>query len=351
MADRPGSAPASDQAKRLRKLERALQRAEERLVDYERIVDQTQHLLNTRIDELEQARSALRARSDDLAESENRFRQLAEAAFEAILICHGDRVIDCNDAATALYGQPKEGLVDGSILELVEPEAVAAMQQQLADPPAAPFESRHLRHDRTIVPVEVRVRQIHYRGEDILVLAVRDITEHKAMEASLRHLASTDPLTGVSNRRHFFDLGRAELARAQRYGATLTVMMLDVDHFKQVNDRFGHDVGDLALQALTASCAATLRASDLLGRLGGEEFALLLPSTPLAAGLILAERIRAQVERMRLATPKGGLAFTVSVGVCNLTAADTTFDVLLKRADQALYAAKEGGRNRVVEGC
>jgi diguanylate cyclase (GGDEF)-like protein/PAS domain S-box-containing protein len=350
MADRPGSAPASDQAKRLRKLERALQRAEERLVDYERIVDQTQHLLNTRIDELEQARTALRARSDDLAESEHRFRQLAEAAFEAILICQGDRVIDCNDAATALYGHTKEGLIDGSILELVEPAAVAAMKHQLADPPAAPFESRHLRRDRTIVPVEVRARQIHYRGADILVLAVRDITEHKAMEASLRHLASTDPLTGTANRRHFLDLGRAEFARAHRYGAPLTVMMLDVDHFKQVNDRFGHDIGDRALRALTASCAATLRASDLLGRLGGEEFALLLPSTPLVAGVILAERIRAQVERMRLATPKGELAFTVSVGVCTPTAADTTFDALLKRADQALYTAKDGGRNQVVEG-
>ena len=127
-------------------------------------------------------------------------------------------------------------------------------------------------------------------------------------------------------------------------------MMLDVDHFKRVNDTYGHDVGDQALKALTETCNTALRTSDLLGRLGGEEFALLLPSTALPGGLILAERIRAQVEQMKLATSTDELSFTISVGVCTLNEDDGDFDVLLNRADKALYAAKHGGRNRVVEG-
>ncbi len=348
MPDPAAPTPADDR-KRLRKVERALARAEERLVDYERMVDQTQHLLNTRIDELEEARSALRARTDELEESETRFRQLAEAAFEAILVCEGTRVRDCNDAAVDLYGVPRAQLIGSSILRFVEQDAGDALDRQLARPTDAPFESRHLRHDGTVFPVEARVRHMHYRGADALVVAVRDITEHKAMEGRLRHLASTDPLTGIANRRHFMEQGRAEFSRSTRYGYSLAVMMLDVDHFKRINDTYGHDVGDQALKALTDTVGHALRGSDLLGRLGGEEFALLLPSTPLAGAHILAERIRGEVERMRLDTSSGELSFTISIGVCEF-AEEEGFDVLLNRADRALYTAKHGGRNRVVEG-
>ncbi|MDX1593638.1 MAG: diguanylate cyclase [Gammaproteobacteria bacterium] len=346
----PGQAqdPEAERQRR-RKLERALSRAEERLVDYERIVDRNQHLLNTRIHELEEARAALRARTEELEESETRFRQLAEAAFEAILVCEGTVILDCNDAAAELYGYPKERLVGNSILQLVEPASVEVMDRQLASARSEPFEAHHLRRDGTVVPVELRIREIHYRGADALVLAVRDITEHKEMEARLRHLASTDPLTGIANRRYFMERGRAEQARALRYDQPLSVMMLDVDHFKRINDTHGHDVGDQALKALTAECGHALRASDLLGRLGGEEFALLLPSTSREGGAILAERIRGRIEAMRIPLPSGELAFTVSIGICTLDG-DESFDALLNRADKALYAAKHGGRNRVVEG-
>jgi diguanylate cyclase (GGDEF)-like protein/PAS domain S-box-containing protein len=349
MADRDPVSDPEAERKRLRKAERGLARAEERLVDYERMVDQTQHLLNTRIHELEEARAALRVRTDELEESETRFRQLAEAAFEAILICEGTVVLDCNDAAVALYGKAKDSLVGSSILQYVDEEAIEEMDRQLARPSDAPFESHHLRHDGSVFPVEARVRDMHFRGTAALVLAVRDITEYKAMEARLRHLASTDPLTGIANRRHFMEQGRAEFSRSGRYGYPLSVMMLDVDHFKRINDTYGHDVGDQALKALTEEIGHALRGSDLLGRLGGEEFALLLPSTPLAGAHILAERVRGEIERMRLDTSSGELGFTISIGVCEL-AGDQDFSALLNRADKALYDAKNGGRNRVVEG-
>jgi diguanylate cyclase (GGDEF)-like protein/PAS domain S-box-containing protein len=350
MAERPQAAGGDEATRKTAKLERALSRAEEPLVDYERIVDQTQHLLNTRIQELEEARAALRGRTEELEESETRFRQLTEAAFEAIVICEGVEVRDCNDATARLYGSIKEHLVGRSFLDLVAPDAHDEMTAGLERHGDEPFETRHLRSDGTVVPVEVRVREMLYGGRQALVLAVRDITEHKAMEARLRHLASTDPLTGISNRRHFVERGRSEVSRSRRYDAPLTVMMLDVDHFKRINDTYGHDVGDQALKALTALCSDALRTSDLIGRLGGEEFALLLPSTALPGAMILAERIRVRIEQMRLETPTDELAFTVSLGVCALHADDDGFDALLNRADKALYAAKHGGRNRVVDG-
>lgn len=180
-------------------------------------------------------------------------------------------------------------------------------------------------------------------------VVLHDTTTQKANERRLLHLASTDALTGVPNRRAFLEAADHELVRSARYGRALSVLMLDVDHFKNVNDTQGHDVGDAVLVALAERCQRTVREVDLVGRLGGEEFAILAPETPLSNAGILAERLRELLSTMEVSTPSGPLRITVSIGVASRAGVPgETFAGILKRADVALYAAKTGGRNRVV---
>lgn len=177
---------------------------------------------------------------------------------------------------------------------------------------------------------------------------VSDITERKQLEDELKRQARIDLLTGLNNRRHFFELAEQELARAKRYGAPLPVLMLDVDHFKLVNDTYGHHVGDMALQKLSEVCVHTLRGIDIVGRLGGEEFAILLPETKGEQALEVAERLRLAVAGATIPLEQGGsIHLTVSIGVASPVATDARIDDVLKRADAALYAAKNAGRNRV----
>ena len=180
---------------------------------------------------------------------------------------------------------------------------------------------------------------------------VTDITEQKALEHELARQAHIDMLTGLGNRRHFFELAEKELARARRHHEPLAILMLDVDYFKQFNDTYGHDVGDRVLRKMGEICTGVLRGNDVLGRLGGEEFAALLPETAMEAALETAERLRAAVADAGMELAGGKLLhFTVSIGAACLTPGDENIDAVLKRADAALYAAKDAGRNCVCAG-
>ncbi len=183
-----------------------------------------------------------------------------------------------------------------------------------------------------------------------IIGVVTDISERKALERELRRLATTDTLTDAFNRRHFMTSAAHEFARAGRHGHDMTVIMLDIDYFKRINDAHGHAVGDDAIRALVAACRVALREHDVLGRLGGEEFAVLLPETGMAGALDTAERLRALVAAIALTLENGArVGFTVSLGVATL-GDDRDFEALLARADAALYRAKAGGRNRVEAG-
>jgi diguanylate cyclase (GGDEF)-like protein len=166
--------------------------------------------------------------------------------------------------------------------------------------------------------------------------------------AELERLAGLDPLTEVQNRRSLGDLAARALAEARRHARSVAVMVVDADHFKRINDTFGHATGDEALKALVATMRTTLRGEDLLGRLGGEEFVALLPDADEAAGAHAAERLRAAVEASAFQARGTPVALRVSVGVAALVHAADDFDALVRRADQALYEAKRRGRNRVV---
>ena len=164
----------------------------------------------------------------------------------------------------------------------------------------------------------------------------------------MEHQAHTDVLTGTFNRRHFYLFGERELSRARRIEDPLSLLMLDIDHFKRINDEYGHDAGDEALKLLTRTCLQQLRPHDLFARTGGEEFAALLPHTGIADAAMVAERIRRTVAALALPVADGGeLRFTVSIGVVQWHAGDADLDALFKRADRKLYQAKEEGRDRV----
>jgi diguanylate cyclase (GGDEF)-like protein/PAS domain S-box-containing protein len=191
----------------------------------------------------------------------------------------------------------------------------------------------------------IRNERNRMRGHVIVSV---DITDRKKAEMELERLARTDVLTGVTNRRYFFELAEIQFARARRYRQSLAVLLLDVDHFKQVNDRYGHLAGDQVLQMVARECKKHLRGSDIFARYGGEEFICLLPEQDQAGALDTAERIRQIIGQAEVVYEAQSICVTASIGLTVLPAAtNLTLERLIDQADQALYASKTNGRNRV----
>ncbi len=164
----------------------------------------------------------------------------------------------------------------------------------------------------------------------------------------LEYLARTDELTQAFNRRYFLLELEKEVDRSRRYKSPLSVLILDLDYFKDVNDTYGHASGDAVLQALSAACSSILRTADVFARLGGEEFGILLPETGPEEAVQTAERVRKLVQQLKVTADNGdSIRFTASLGVAFLREDDQGLESLLQRADRALYAAKDAGRNRV----
>lgn len=199
-----------------------------------------------------------------------------------------------------------------------------------------------------LLPVVVTSQPMIERGQITGVVTVfRDISERKEAERKLKRLATTDSLTGLSNRRAFLERVHEEQRMSQRLGHTSSLLMIDFDHFKQINDEYGHHTGDLVLQHFASLARSCLRETDSIGRLGGEEFAILLPGTDLDGAIQLAERLRHMLEQTPTETAEGPVAMTLSIGVTTLKADDNGSSALLSRADAALYQAKSAGRNRI----
>jgi len=163
----------------------------------------------------------------------------------------------------------------------------------------------------------------------------------------LNKLAMSDPLTSCYNRRHFFNLATKEADKFRRHQRPLSLMMIDIDYFKKINDSYGHAAGDSALKVLTECCRQASRSSDILGRIGGEEFAICCPDADITGAHALAERIRANCERLEIQTKTQVFSMTLSIGVTQLTE-EELFEQALHRADRLLYEAKNNGRNCIV---
>jgi len=180
------------------------------------------------------------------------------------------------------------------------------------------------------------------------MLTYCDVTDLVRTARQMEELATIDSMTGLYNRRHFLELAVAEWSRFQRYYRPLSVLMIDVDHFKSVNDRYGHAVGDQALVSVANACLEGKRSSDIVGRIGGEEFAMLLPETDLYQARTVADRICKAIAADTLRTHEVHFKVTASIGFAAATVSMPGFEALLNAADQALYQAKDQGRNRIV---
>lgn len=185
-----------------------------------------------------------------------------------------------------------------------------------------------------------------FRTQELLA-RTRTHIELKMAKEKLLQMATTDELTGLANRRYFMERLNSEFDRTKRYESKYSLLMIDIDHFKRINDTYGHKAGDLALQGASSVMKKSLRASDIIGRVGGEEFSVILPESELKAALFIAERLREKVEKNPVIHNSQEILITVSVGASQSLAGDQTVDDIIVRADTAMYNSKHDGRNRV----
>ncbi|MQX35713.1 diguanylate cyclase [Roseospira navarrensis] len=290
-----------------------------------------------------------------LEASEQRTRAFLETTRDGVIVIGADGIIrEFNDGAGAMLGYAPTEVIGLSVNSLMFPDVATHHDGYVRN---AKVTAAHTmggrrdivarRKDGTAVPVEITVSETLYGGENLHVGVLRDITERKALEAKLRRLADTDGLTGLLNRRAFMAATARAFHLARRHGRPLGLLLIDADHFKKINDSHGHPAGDRVLVALAGLASSCLRSSDRLGRIGGEEFAVLLPETDETGAIAMAERLLAAIRAARIEIDgTATLSFTVSIGVAVMTSGMEDHEALVQRADQALYAAKSGGRDR-----
>ena len=226
---------------------------------------------------------------------------------------------------------------------VVGPELEALIALRLARVRAGSTEPMDLRTSEGRV-IRARCALLPNGGRMLTYGDVTDLVRHAD---ELEALARIDSLTGIANRRHFLEFAEIEWNRFERYQRPVSLVMIDIDNFKAVNDAYGHEVGDQALIAVARVCADIRRHADMVGRIGGEEFAVLLPETTLPQARMVAERLIRSVAQQEIDVEGGTIRVTASAGVAEASDSAADFAALMKRADQALYAAKAGGRNRV----
>ncbi|MDH5183497.1 MAG: diguanylate cyclase [Gammaproteobacteria bacterium] len=294
----------------------------------------------------------LSAETITLRANEERLRILIEGAPDAFYVHDlNGKILDVNKAACDSLGYSRDELLHLSVFTievgLDENRLTNEIWPQLKSGSHHTLHGRHLRKDGSQFPVEVNITCITDKNDTLILALARDTTELEQLKSHLHTLAMTDELTNIYNRRAFMECSDQEFSRCARVGSILSTLLIDLDYFKSVNDTYGHQAGDLVLQKFSRLVKSVLRNGDLFGRVGGEEFSVLLPNTNEDAALILAERILEKIENTPIKVKDNSINITVSIGVATLTNTMTIND-LFHNADTALYQAKKTGRNKFV---
>ncbi|EPF2605204.1 TPA: sensor domain-containing diguanylate cyclase [Yersinia enterocolitica] len=256
-------------------------------------------------------------------------------------------IVDANQAATRFYGYSRDEMCRKHTWEINSMgKDVLPVMNEVAKLPGGhkPLNFIHKLADGNTRHVQTYAGPVELDGIRLMLCIIHDITEQKRLEQALEHAALKDPLTDLGNRRQLFPLVEHAHAQSQRYGQNFSLILLDVDHFKNINDQLGHHKGDEVLIFLARTLESIIRECDIVFRWGGEEFTILLPSTNLDGALQLAESIR---ETIQMICQPNLPQLTVSIGVAQHQVGEDT-DSLFKRMDEALYRAKASGRNRVL---
>ena len=276
---------------------------------------------------------------------------------ESMIVFHNDKLFEVwkispddvlGAGDTNLVGMPDSVLLSQALEKIKDPdEFLRSVDALYEDPEIQDFREIELVDGRTLERHSTSLwdTERRYLGR---VWYFRDISDRKNLEHRLTELSRRDALTGAANRRYFFERAGEEFTRARRYSKPLSLIVFDIDNFKQVNDLRGHGAGDQVLQNLSNIVSVALREIDLLGRVGGDEFAVLIPETDLQGACEVAERLRLAIEKQRASDGQEAVQYTLSLGVATLAPGDTSMDTAFQRADCALYASKLDGRNRVM---
>jgi diguanylate cyclase (GGDEF)-like protein/PAS domain S-box-containing protein len=269
------------------------------------------------------------------------------------------RIADCNRAAGRWLGAPESSLIGSCATNWLPVELSELLTGSIAQDVVLPWTKNGQDYWFEVSAADLVIdNEIHGK-----LVTLRDVSERRCVElaltanrqeleranAKLQELANTDSLTGLANRRFLLERLSSEIERHSRSGLTLGFLMLDLDNFKRINDRYGHPVGDLVLQQAAKCMQQTVRESDVVGRVGGEEFAVIAVDTIGEGPFVLAARLKENLAKIRVATQDGQvLSFTVSIGCIHFHGGVVDADILMTLADQALYTSKNAGRNRVT---
>ena len=287
-----------------------------------------------------------------LKESEQRFRRFIENIPLGISITQDGQIKFINPKGADLIGYNPEDCIGRDFLSLIHeadhPVAKEVHRRRMAgDTSTAQYDVRILHKQGHAIQFRVRASAVEWEGRIANMSIFEEVTESQFAHAELRRLATTDSLTELANRRQFMERMAEALSRFHRDPEQIaSVLILDIDHFKNVNDTHGHATGDAALCLFSSLLRDELRREDTAARIGGDEFAILLPGSDLHSATTFAERLREKIAETTVSMGNGKLAIAVSIGIAALNATDTTTDQALARADAALYSAKSAGRNR-----
>jgi len=296
-----------------------------------------------------------------LKQSEKKYRNIFEDSKDIIFIARLDTTIeDINPACEEVLGYTKEELQQTKVQDVMaDPAGMSRYQTTLFEQGAIRnLEVALMRKDGQQISALISITLRHDENGEVIGWqgTVRDITARKQAETErlralkLEQIAITDPLTKIYNRRFFNEVAEKEIERAKRSRSPLSVIIFDIDYFKNVNDTYGHLTGDQVLINLVNLCKHNIRSMDIFARFGGEEFVILMPDTDMQSAHETAERLREKVAEKPMATSgKTGVSITISLGIANWNYdSPLGINALLDRADQALYQSKEAGRNRVI---